>query len=211
MTPLLADASPLGGFPSLDGLPWTRDPERARALALQLLQSADGLGCEVEQWLAGLSEDEWYEIDHRSAEKTTHNKWFLGCRIRQYFVWLHQYRPAHTFAQSNRFAASVHNHRYAFCSLVLSGFLEITEFQVTDAGVTPNVQRTLRAGDTMSLGVEEIHKVEMVADNTLTLIIQNHESRNHSTCYYPDGSRRLIPDHTAQRPALLSSLASAKT
>ncbi|WP_139128635.1 hypothetical protein [Micromonospora humi] len=192
----------------LDPLPWQQNPYAAREQAVALLQAETGPFGAFSAWFAQLSSDEFYEVDHRSVEKTTHNKWYLGHRRRSYYVWLHQYQSPAIFAQAGRFAASVHNHRYAFCSLVLSGALTVTRFTIKDDDVAvPAETSVLGVGSTMSLSSDDVHRVDAVEKNTLTLLIQAHESRHYSTRYrLADGSRDMIPDHTAQRAGLLALL-----
>jgi hypothetical protein len=147
---------------------------------------------------------------NRSVEKSTHYKWFLGGRSTYYTVWVHQYRPASVFASSDRFAASVHNHRYPFVSRVLSGSLYVSTFEVSSSDeaicrVTLEGEQALTVGDVMFLSSHDVHRIDRVLDDTITIVIQGPPARHFSTRFDPkSGCSERIYDLDALLPNLTS-------
>jgi hypothetical protein len=210
---LFTEASSSRGFPALDGLPWRSRSDEALAEARELL-GADDLPDELISWLAGRPSEEMAQIIDRSLERTTHFKWFLGARPAEYVVWLHEYKTPDVFAQATSFAASVHNHRYGFCSRVLRGALQVSAFAPPvrpDDPVRLVARRRVDVGQTMILSHEDVHRVDRVAPHTCTLLVQGPAAREFSTCYDVGGGLgRRVYDMRSRFPDTLAVLAGGR-
>jgi hypothetical protein len=210
---LFTNASSDNGFPALNELPWHRRTDRALFEARELL-TAKTLAEELVSWLAGRPADELQQIVERSLERTTHFKWFLGARPTEYVVWLHEYKPPAIYERATGFAASVHNHRYGFCSRVLRGALEVSTFAPPsrgDGAVSLVGRHRVHLGETMALTPEDIHRIDQVAPHTCTIVIQGPTARNFSTCYdAPGGFGRRVYDMQSRLPQTLAVLAGGR-
>jgi hypothetical protein len=145
-----------------------------------------GLPTALVAWLANRPPDQLALMADRSFERTTHFKWFFGADQDNYIVWLHEYKAPTVFARAVDFAASVHNHRYGFCSRVLSGALHVSDFDLIaerEDRVRLAGTRTIRVGETMTLSHEDVHRVDRVEPRTHTLLVQGPAARSFSTCY----------------------------
>jgi hypothetical protein len=206
---LFTGACPDDGFPALDVLPWRDEPQTALRAARLVLEAAE-LPEELVSWLAGRPTGQLERILERSLERTTHVKWFLGARSGEYVVWLHEYKPPEVFARAVGFAASVHNHRYGFCSRVLAGALHVSAFAAPTA---PDerlrlIQRSeVKQGQVMSLSHEDIHQIDQVEPYTYTILVQGPVARNFSTCYdTASGNGRRVYDLQSRLPHTLTLL-----
>jgi hypothetical protein len=206
---LFKNASSTNGFPALDDLPWKVDPEYALSKTRELL-SCDQVPKELVAWLVERPTDDLELIFERSLERTTHYKWFLGGRVTEYIVWIHEYKPPALFDQAVGFAASVHNHRYGFCSRVLCGALYVSTFAPPrDASQTVRLtaRRQVDVGETMALTPEDVHRIDQVAPHTYTILVQGPKARDFSTCYDSGGFSRRIYDMQSRLPQVLAMLA----
>lgn len=207
---LFAGACPHTGFPALDRLPWSGGGSRAALLDAQRLLASATLPESLATWLTAQPEEKLERIADRSLERTTHFKWFLGAGPGGYTVWLHEYKPPEVFARAVDFAASVHNHRYGFCSRVLSGALHVSEFATDgpDEPIRLSGTRTVRQGKTMILSHEDVHRVDRVEPHTRTLLIQGPIARSFSTCYDTTSGRgRRVYDLQSRLPRTIELLA----
>lgn len=208
--PLFERAVATGRFPSLDCLSWRSDPLGACSHVAELLIEDNSVAHQLAVWLSNLRPRQRREMINRSVEKSTHYKWFLGGRSTYYTVWVHQYRPASVFASSDRFAASVHNHRYPFVSRVLSGSLYVSTFEVSSSDeaicrVTLEGEQALTVGDVMFLSSHDVHRIDRVLDDTITIVIQGPPARHFSTRFDPkSGCSERIYDLDALLPNLTS-------
>ena len=209
--PLFERAVAAGRFPSLDCLSWRSDPLGACSHVAELLIEDSSVAHQLAVWLSGLRPRQRREMINRSVEKSTHYKWFLGGNSTYYTVWVHQYRPASVFASSDRFAASVHNHRYPFVSRVLSGSLYVSTFEVSPSDeaicrVTLEGEQALTAGDVMFLSSHDVHRIDRVLDDTITIVIQGPPARHYSTRFdLKSGCSERIYDLDALLPNLTSA------
>jgi hypothetical protein len=206
-------ASPTGGFPALADLPWLYEPERALKAAREILISEQDLAGVLQSWLTGLSEDQAACAGMESRTTGTHDKWFLGAGRfsgasgRTYMVWLHDYFSPEKYGASGNFAASIHNHRYGFTSRVVSGGLNIVEFQNPDRDEGPLATKrefSIRLGETMSVSPKDIHRIVSVQPGTRTLLIQGPARSMYSTVYHMDGTRDRVYGHHALFNAMRS-------
>lgn len=209
--PLLERAVAAGRFPSLDCLSWRSDPLRACAYVAELLAEDHAVARQLAVWVSDLRPRQRREILNLSVEKATHYKWFLGGHHADYTVWVHQYRPASIFASSDRFAASIHNHRYPFVSRVLSGSLYVSTFEVsssdeTRCSVSLEGEQMLGVGDVMFLDSNDVHRIDRILDDTTTIVVQGPPTRHYSTRFDPrSGHSERIYDLDALFPSLTSA------
>ncbi|MEU8275815.1 hypothetical protein ACFYOK_10115 [Microbispora bryophytorum] len=207
---LFTKATSHTGFPVLDDLPWRSAPQKALQAASGLLVS-DEVPRELIAWLAARTSDELGQITDRSLERPTHFKWFLGGRPADYVIWLHEYKQPEVFAQATSFAASVHNHRYGFCSRVLSGGLHVSTFSPPAGPGGPVLlveRRHVARGQTMILSHEDVHRIDRVEPRTCTILVQGPTARNFSTCYdITTGSSRRLYDMQSRLPWTMATLA----
>jgi hypothetical protein len=211
---LFVNATSNRGFPALNDLPWRTRTEVALSEACKLL-CAEGLPNELVSWLSKRSRAELAHITDRSLERATHFKWFLGARPAEYVVWLHEYKPPEIFARETSFAASVHNHRYGFCSRVLRGALHVSAFAVSQQSgeIVRLVGRYhIDVGGTMTLSHEDVHRIDEVAPDTCTILIQGPAARHFSTCYDPvGGPGRRVYDMQSRLPQMLAVLTGGRS
>lgn len=122
------------------------------------------------------------EVD-RSAEKTTHFKWFLAADPHGRFaLWLNEYKPA-THRRVGH-AETAHNHRFWFTSLLIGGgFVHAVFDPCADGTLKPQRTVPLRAGDTYVVEPTAVHTLREIADGTVTLIVQSAPVRSHSDVY----------------------------
>lgn len=133
----------------------------------------------------------------RSRETPTHYKWHLRTIGQDaYEIWLHEYKSL--TGPSSVFSQRVHNHRYGFTSIVLSGgFLhslyEVTPYAPGACTVACNSSRELTAGMAYSLTAEEFHSVTQVRSRTVTLVAQQRPTRTFS--YSVDSETNVLLRH----------------
>jgi hypothetical protein len=194
----------------LRALPWQTDLPTAQARARQLLKAEVDPTVTVTRWIGNLATDELDTLLDRSTERSSHVKWCLGGRRGSYLVWLHQYKAPERFAAATRFAAAIHDHRYGFSSRVLSGALRVSLFAAEIDGdrahLTRLSEQLLTPGMVTSLLTTEIHRIDSVADNTCTLLVQGPAVRHHSTVYGMDGQMERVPDLEETLPGLIAGL-----
>jgi len=208
--PLLERAVAAGRFPSLHRLPWRSDPLAACAYVAELLGDDNAVAQQLAVWVSDLRPRQKRKMLNRSVEKGTHYKWFLGGHRSDYAVWVHQYRPASVFVSSDRFAASIHNHRYPFVSRVLSGSLYISTFEVSSdeprCSISLKGEQVLEVGDVMFLDSNDVHRIDRVLDDTTTIVVQGPPVRHYSTRFDPrNGCSERIYDLDALFPNLTAA------
>lgn len=118
-------------------------------------------------------------VASQSRETTTHFKWLLACdRARGSKVWLHEFKPA--CERRPGYASTVHNHRYPFTAIALSGgytnkryrvAYEEASLRVLDCDLVGSDE--LVEGSTYQLQPDEYHSVDDIEDGTQTLIMEH--------------------------------------
>lgn len=118
-----------------------------------------------------------------SVRASSHVKWSLYAETHDGpRVWLHDY-VVWTVGE-DRFAASVHDHRYAFASLVLRG--GYTEHRWTaDGGRLLPTTRAIGTGEVNEVRTGDIHSLAAVRPGTRTLVLQLPAARRYSTVSHP--------------------------
>jgi hypothetical protein len=118
-------------------------------------------------------------VASQSRETTTHFKWLLACdRARGSKVWLHEFKPP--CERRPGYASTVHNHRYPFAAVALSGGYTNKRYRVAYE------QRSLRviscdlvhsdellAGSAYTMQPDEYHSVDDIEDGTTTLVLEH--------------------------------------
>jgi hypothetical protein len=133
----------------------------------------------------------------RSRETPTHYKWHLRTIGQDaYEIWLHEYKPP--TSRSSVFSQRVHNHRYGFTSIVLSGGFLHSLYEVTPCAtgactVMCSSSQELTAGMVYSLTAEEFHSVTQVRNRTVTLVAQQRPTRTFS--YSVDSETNVLIRH----------------
>lgn len=168
---------------------WTDDPALRRALLAHLRV---------------LPPDEAAAVVARSKEATTHFAWCLYDEPGDPFsLWLHEYKPHRDWQPG--YANSVHNHRYHFCTVLLSGGYQHERF-TADVDATGTVVRavTRRDGTFCAEGTggylrsDEFHRIPTADDGTMTFLVKSRPVAPWSLSFDPRTgvSRRHLPMST---------------
>ena len=206
---LLDAASPIGGFPVLDGIRQHRSIRDTMHDIRELIDPVRLDTSSLTAWLNGLDRKELEIICARSVERASHFKWFLGDSVNGYVVWLHEYKTDKLPDAVGSFAASVHNHRYSFVSQVMTGSLLVSEFSLDRHDQLPTLSgtKTIQAPSTYFLSSDEIHRIDSTGPSTCTLVIQGPPERTYSRVFdLPSGTFRDMYDLPARFPKLISLL-----
>ena len=149
------------------------------------------LRADLKSYLNGLPSADFAGLISRSRETTTHFAWCLRADANEPFsVWLHEYKPQHDWREG--YADSVHNHRYHFCTNIISGAYthqryaaEIDERTNLVASVTQLRSTVCPAGTGGFLLADEFHRIPSAEDGTMTLLVKSREIRAWSLSYDP--------------------------
>lgn len=158
-----------------------------------------GRRAQLRSHLRTLPPDEVAGVVARSKEATTHFAWCLLDRDGDPFsLWLHEYKPARSWLPG--YANSVHNHRYHFCTMLLSGGYLHERFTATvvDAAITAVTRYDATecvAGDSGIVLSPEFHRIPHAADGTMTFLVKSRMVAPWSLSYDPATglSQRHIP------------------
>ena len=148
------------------------------ALVWDFIHSWDRLGLEKRQL--------------RCHETTTHYKWFLSYHPQLRFkVWLHHYKSAAD--RRAGYAEVPHNHRYSLASVLLRGGFMHHLFERVDGGLEEitAARRAYAAGDSYSLPWRQLHKLDALADHTVTLVVETPVVRNFSEAFYANSAEPI--------------------
>lgn len=185
----------------LDRLEW-RDLGSAHNSAATLLVEAG-----VEPLLASLRSNTREIVNpDRSVEKTTHYKWFVAASPADDFeVWLHEYKPDRLRRKGH--ATVPHNHRFWLTSMILrGGFTDVRyERRADSPSVAPRESHSMRSGDTMVFDAAEVHSLQDIDDETLSLVVQSRPIRHYSEVF-EDGEVRRYSDLEAKLADFADSL-----
>lgn len=133
----------------------------------------------------------------RSRETTTHYKWLLAADRRiQARVWLHEFKPRRERREG--FAATVHNHRYSFQTLVLRGSYVNTLYQVSFDRNTLRVhscepvdENEVPAYARYAMSPNEYHSLRDIEDGTQTLVMESAPALSASFSLDQEGGRMV--------------------
>jgi hypothetical protein len=123
-------------------------------------------------------EQDVQRVARRSRETTTHYKWLLAWdRPQGMKIWLHEFKPASE--RRPGYAATVHNHRYPFTAIALSGGYTNVQYDIVFDAESLRVDRCdvvgsqdLTSGQTYSMEPDGYHYVDEIEDGTKTLIME---------------------------------------
>ncbi|ONI90270.1 hypothetical protein ALI22I_13215 [Saccharothrix sp. ALI-22-I] len=151
--------------------------------------------------LRSLSPQDEMRVVARSRETTTHFAWCLRDEPAEPFTfWLHEYKPQRDWRPG--YADSVHNHRYHFCTIILSGSYLHERFtaNVADDGraiLSTALLRSAEAreGTSGTMLAHEFHRIPRAADDTMTFLVKSRAISPWSLSYDPDTrtSHRHVP------------------
>lgn len=200
----------LAGFPVLADLArqLSADPEAAaldwlvvHEITGRWLAAQHDLLTELRRRLRVLSDPVRAELAAGSRETTTHFAWRLvHGQAMPFSFWLHQYKPQTDWWRG--YANSVHNHRYHFCTTVLTGSYQHEWYDVRlDAAgelareVTWRGTEVWRPGPVRALTADQFHRVPRAADGTITFLVKSRPVRGWSLSVDPSTNftRRHIP------------------
>jgi hypothetical protein len=158
-----------------------------------------GRRAELAASLRALPADDAAGVVARSKEATTHFAWCLYDRPSDPFsLWLHEYKPSRSWLPG--YANSVHNHRYHFCTALLSGGYTHERFTAdidgdTIRSVTRQRGTYCAEGATGYLLSHEFHRIPHAEDGTMTLLVKSRMVAPWSLSYDPATglSQRHIP------------------
>ncbi|GAA2691870.1 MULTISPECIES: hypothetical protein [Actinosynnema] len=162
---------------------------------------APGLRERVREDLRSLGPREEMRVVARSRETTTHFAWCLRDEPAEPFTfWLHEYKPQRDWRPG--YADSVHNHRYHFCTVILSGGYLHERYRVRLAPegtaiseVAPLRSADCRAGVSGTMLAHEFHRIPRAIDGTMTFLVKSRAVSPWSLSYDPGTgtSHRHVP------------------
>jgi hypothetical protein len=151
--------------------------------------------------LRTLPADEAAAVVARSKEATTHFAWCLYDQPGDAFsLWLHEYKPSRNWLPG--YANSVHNHRYHFCTTLLSGgylherfTADVDDERTMIRAVTRQDSTFCQEGGGGHLLSHEFHRIPVADDGTMTLLVKSRMITPWSLSYDPATglSQRHIP------------------
>lgn len=151
--------------------------------------------------LRELAPHEVRALGARSSETTTHFAWRLVDEPTDTFsFWLHEYKPQRDWLRG--YANTVHNHRYHFCTFVLSGGYRHEWFDVRLDSAGELVHGATLAewdqcgpGDSRMVLADRFHRIPLAKDHTATLLVKSRPVRSWSLSLDPSTqvSRRHVP------------------
>jgi hypothetical protein len=155
----------------------------------------------LRDYLHGLTGNAADAVTARSRETTTHFAWCLLDQPTDTFsFWLHEYKPQQDWRIG--YADSVHNHRYHFCTTILSGAYLHERFDArlglggrTVVGTELTNRTQCAEGTTGTLLAHEFHRIPRAADGTMTFLVKSRAVTPWSLSYDPDTgvSHRHVP------------------
>ena len=145
----------------------------------------------LRDYLRDLPPAEMAAIRERSRETTTHFAWCLRDQPNEPFTfWLHEYKPQLDWRPG--YADSVHNHRYHFCTTIVTGGYLHERYL---AALNPTGQLISRvqlvsstwcaAGDTGTLLASDFHRIPRARDRTMTFLLKSRSISSFSLSYDP--------------------------
>jgi hypothetical protein len=190
----LATRIALAGPPAVDQ--WARIGQRFRDWAGQ-----PGLRDTLRGHLRALSPQEELRVIAKSRETTTHFAWCLRDQPAEPFTfWLHEYKPQRDWRHG--YADSIHNHRYHFCTTILSGAYLHERFEAqlsADGRAITSTALLHRAecpsGTSGTMLAHEFHRIPRASDDTMTFLVKSRAVTPWSLSFDPDTatSHRHVP------------------
>lgn len=114
------------------------------------------------------------EIQERVRETASHFVWQLSCDSTDVMTtaWVNEYKDSTT--RTPGYASSIHNHRYDFVSIVLSGGYEYSWYSVDEegGGVFEYGGGVAGKGDVVAVRSAYFHRITAIQDNTMTFLLK---------------------------------------
>jgi hypothetical protein len=190
----LAARIAMAGPPAADQ--WAQVGQRFRDWAVQ-----PSLRDNLRAHLRNLTPQEELRMIARSRETTTHFAWCLRDRAAEPFTfWLHEYKPQQDWRHG--YADSIHNHRYHFCTTILSGSYLHERFDARLGADGRSITSTALlhraecpAGTSGTMLAHEFHRIPRAADDTMTFLVKSRAVTPWSLSYDPETgtSHRHVP------------------
>ncbi|MQA10911.1 MAG: hypothetical protein GEU98_20615 [Pseudonocardiaceae bacterium] len=160
-----------------------------------------GFRARLREYLRALPADRAGAVANRSRETTTHFAWCLLDEPDDPFsFWLNEYKPQRDWQRG--YADSVHNHRYHFCTTILSGSYLHERFDVrldSETGLIASARLRRRTvaeeGSAGMLLASDFHRIPRAVDNTMTFLVKSRPVYDSSLSYDPvtGTGRRHVP------------------
>lgn len=160
-----------------------------------------GLRDDLRRHLLELPNKQAAAVIRRSRETTTHFAWCLRDVPGEPFTfWLHEYKEQRDWRLG--YADSVHNHRYHFCTTILSGGYLHERYTAT---INPGTELIGSAelktatpcpvGSSAFLLASDFHRIPRAADGTMTFLVKSRQITPWSLSYDPETreSHRHVP------------------
>jgi hypothetical protein len=145
----------------------------------------------LRDYLRDLPPAEMAAVRVKSRETTTHFAWCLRDQASEPFTfWLHEYKPQRDWRPG--YADSVHNHRYHFCTIIVTGGYLHERYL---AAVSPSTNMITAVemtqgvwcgvGEAAMLLASDFHRIPQARDNTMTFLMKSREISRFSLSYDP--------------------------
>jgi hypothetical protein len=119
-----------------------------------------------------------------ARETSTHYVWPLYRSVRGYSVTINEFKDPLDI--SDGYATTLHNHRYSFVSLVLSGgYTQVfCDVELRDQRQASRVRdlyaATVTEGDVVAVQLDEFHCLSSISQGTVTLVVKCPPARGES-------------------------------
>ncbi|GAA4551273.1 hypothetical protein [Amycolatopsis samaneae] len=146
---------------------------------------------ELRGWLRALDHKKAEAILRGSRETTTHFAWCLrDVQGEPFSFWLHEYKALEDWREG--YADSVHNHRYHFCTTILSGNYLHERYSTTRDPLTGMItgaqlrRRTVcQTGSCSVMHADEFHRIPEAAERTMTFLVKSRPVSSFSLSFDP--------------------------
>lgn len=179
MTELVVDL-----FDRIDKLPDGADENQLAQIVSAWRGEAEGAAIRqaLSEWLGTSADIELLKLMAR--ETSTHYVWPLHLNGRGYGVVINEFKNPQDITMG--YATTLHNHRYSFVSLVLSGGYRQTRSNVEflnshlAAQISDLSQDEVTEGGIVTVNHSEFHRLGAIGSCTLTLVAKCPAARNES-------------------------------
>lgn len=152
------------------------------------------------------------EVERTARETSTHFVWpIVSNWYNSVGLYIHEYK-APTALRAG-YADSIHDHRYDFASLILSGGYVESRYEVRGTSdMSPQMvlasQRELQCGDVTTVQNFIFHRISDIQERTLTLVVKLAAVKSHSTSFdVSTGQSFIHVPVEARKPDVLAMLA----
>jgi hypothetical protein len=146
----------------------------------------------IAAYLRSLSPEHHAAISRRARETATHYAWCLYDKPDEPMsIWVNEYKDPARWP--SRYANSVHNHRYDFCTRILAGSYVHETYRISWEPATTTLtcaalkeRREVELGAVLDVAAEIFHRIPSARAGTLTLLVKARPRFGHSFSYDPD-------------------------